>query len=131
MVPGYEITKDPKVTVKKGSEACWLFVKVEKENNFDNYMTYEIAESWTAGDGTNIPSDVIYRRVETNGIGTAYSILKGDKVIVKGEVTKVMMTTAETSKPTLSFTAYACQLMKNNTEEFIADEAWQQVAPKN
>ena len=30
MVPGQTITKDPKVTVKDGSEACWLFVKVEE-----------------------------------------------------------------------------------------------------
>ena len=28
MVPGQTIAKDPKVTVKAGSEACWLFVKI-------------------------------------------------------------------------------------------------------
>ena len=29
MVPGNSISKDPSVTVESGSEACWLFVKVE------------------------------------------------------------------------------------------------------
>ena len=47
MVPGRTITKDPKVTVKEGSEACWLFVKVVKSGNFDSFMTFEIANGWT------------------------------------------------------------------------------------
>ena len=32
ITPGVDIKKDPKVTVEANSEACWLFVKVEKEN---------------------------------------------------------------------------------------------------
>ena len=32
IIPGVNIDKNPKVTVKGGSEACWLFVKVEEEN---------------------------------------------------------------------------------------------------
>ena len=35
MVPGNEIDKDPTVTVEAGSEACWLFVKIEKSDKFD------------------------------------------------------------------------------------------------
>ena len=48
MVPGNTIDKDPKVTVKANSEECWLFVKVEKSDNFDKFMTYGIADGWTA-----------------------------------------------------------------------------------
>ena len=33
LIPGHTYTKDPTVTVKKGSEACWLFVKVDPANN--------------------------------------------------------------------------------------------------
>ena len=44
MIPGWNIEKDPKVTVKTGSEACYLFVKLEKSTNFDTFMTYEMAE---------------------------------------------------------------------------------------
>ena len=36
MVPGNTIQKNPKVTVKTGSEACWLFVKIEKQNKIDD-----------------------------------------------------------------------------------------------
>lgn len=34
VIPGTVIEKDPKVTVKAGSEACWLFVKVEESGTF-------------------------------------------------------------------------------------------------
>ena len=39
MVPGNTIDKDPKVTVKANSEACWLFVKIEESANLDDYIT--------------------------------------------------------------------------------------------
>ena len=34
IIPGVDIAKDPKVTVKANSEACWLFVKVEETGTF-------------------------------------------------------------------------------------------------
>ena len=34
IIPGVNIEKDPKVTVKANSEACWLFVKVEEAGTF-------------------------------------------------------------------------------------------------
>ncbi len=126
MVPGYDIAKDPKASVTAGSEAAWLFVKVEKSANFDQYMTYEMADGWT-----EVESGVYARKVETANIGTAYSVLKGDKVTVLGTVTKAMMETAKTNQPTLTFTAYASQLMKNATTEFTAAEAWANVQPAN
>ena len=125
MIPGYTIDKDPKVTVKAGSEKCYLFVKVAESDNFDTFMTYDMADGWTALDGVN---GVYYRVVDTADMGTAYSVLANDKVTVRGDVTKTMLKdlTADT-QPTLTFTAYACQYMKNNTEYFTAIEAWNNV----
>ena len=127
MVPGYTIHKDPKTTVVKGSEECYLFVKVEKSANFDSYMTYEMADGWTALEGVE---GVYYREVKTADMGTEFSVLKDDQVTVKGEVTKEMMAEAENNQPTLTITAYASQLYKNNTDTFTAAEAWANV-PKN
>ncbi len=124
MIPGYDIAKDPKASITTGSEAGWLFVKVEKYADFDQYMTYEIADGWT-----EVEIGVYARKVATADIGTAYSVLKDDKVTVKGEVTKAMMEMAKTRQPTLTFTAYASQLMKNATTEFTAAEAWANVKP--
>ena len=127
MVPGYDIHKDPKAKVLAGSEECFLFVKLEKSQNFDTFLTYEMAEGWTL-----VPSEtnVYFRKVLTADIGTAYSVLKGDQVTVKGEVTKAMMDglTTETL-PKLTVTAYASQLHKNATTEFTAAEAWANVTP--
>lgn len=121
MVPGYDIDKNPKATVVTGSEECWLFVKVVKSDNFDSYLTYDIADGWTLVGGT---TNVYARKVESSGINTPYSVLKGDKVTVKGTVTSEMMTAAANNQPTLTVTAYASQLHKNATEEFTAAEAW-------
>lgn len=127
MIPGYTIPKDPKATVGTGSEECWLFVEVEESANFDDYMTYDMADGWTLVDGM---TNVYARKVETKDIGTAYSVLKNDQVTVKNTVSKKMMDDIESekvAKPTLKFTAYASQLHKNATTEFTAVEAWANV----
>ena len=129
MIPGYTIRKDPQATVLTGSEECYLFVKLDKSTNFETYLTYEMDEGWTlVPDETN----VYYRKVQTADIGTAYSVLKGDKVTVKGEVTKAMMDDLTTETlPKLTVTAYASQLHENATTEFDAAEAWANVNPTN
>ena len=76
MVPGYDIHKDPKAKVLAGSEECFLFVKLEKSQNFDTFLTYEMAEGWTL-----VPSEtnVYFRKVLTADIGTAYSVRMGER----------------------------------------------------
>ena len=118
MVPGNKITKDPKVTVKANSEACWLFVKVEKSDNFDSFMEYEIADGWTKLDGVD---GVYYREVASPTDDTVFDVLKDNSVIVKTTVTKEQFNSlTSTTMPTLTFTAYACQ--KDNVS--TATQAW-------
>ncbi len=131
MIPGWTITKDPKVTVETGSEPCWLFVKLEESENFKDYMTFTVDESWTQGNGVDIPANVWYREIDTAGkMGVPYSVLKDNQVAVKDTVTKDDMEVIEQNNPTLTVTAYASQLYKNNTEKFSPAEAWNNV-PKN
>lgn len=118
MVPGNTISKDPKVTVKANSEACWLFVKVEKSANFDSFMTYDMADGWT-----ELPSvtGVYYREVAATTAATDFSVLKGDSVSVKDTVTKADLNAlTQNTFPTLTFTAYAVQ--KDNVDD--AATAW-------
>ena len=133
MIPGYTISKNPKATVLTGSEECYLFVKLAKSANFDTYLEYVIADGWTKLDGDGVTDTVYYRVVDgtTNQIGTAYSVLKGDQVTVKGSVTKEQMNALDAegaAKPTLTITAYASQLHKNATENFTAADAWSNIA---
>ena len=117
MVPGNTIAKDPKVTVKDGSEACWLFVKVEKSTNFDQYLSYEMAVGWTALPGVE---GVYYREVSATTADTDFAVLKDNQVKVLDTVTKTMLEAAKTDAPTLTFTAYAVQ--KDNVTSVT--DAW-------
>lgn len=130
MVPGIELVKDPTVTVKAGSEACWLFVKVDKSVNFDGFMTFEMADGWIALSGH---AGVYYRNVDATNADTGFDVLKDNKVTVRDTVTKTMLEgvknaedgTPNENAPTLTFTAYAVQ--KDGIND--ATTAWGKVTP--
>ena len=123
IIPGVNISKDPKVTVKAGSEACWLFVKVAEEGTFvANKVTYSIADGWTQGDGTDIPANVYYREVNAVTADTDFYVLKDNMVTVSEELTKAEVN-GITTQPTLTFTAYAVQKDGIGT----AADAWDKV----
>lgn len=121
MVPGNTIAKDPTVTVKANSEACWLFVKVTESTDLKDFITYAIAEGWTALPGVD---GVYYREVPTSAADQTFSVLAGDAVTVKSDVTRTMLETAKTDAPTLTFKAYAIQKDHFAT----ADAAWAEVS---
>lgn len=121
MVPGNTIAKDPTVTVKANSEACWLFVKVTESTDLKDFITYAIAEGWTALPGVD---GVYYREVPASAADQTFSVLAGDAVTVKSDVTRTMLETAKTDAPTLTFQAYAIQKDHFTT----ADAAWAEVS---
>ncbi|MCI6999232.1 MAG: hypothetical protein MR888_01850 [Clostridiales bacterium] len=135
MVPGFDITKDPKVTVKSGSEDCYLFVKLDKSRNYDSFLTLTVADGWTPltedKDGNAITDLIYYREVSAISSDKQFSVLKDDKVTVKETVTKLAMNALDTTTyPTLTVTAYASQLYKSNStaagavNKFTPAEAW-------
>lgn len=127
MVPGHTIFKDPKVSVDAGSEDCYLFVKVEESENFDDFMTYETAADWTKLENE---TGVYYRVVKNSDTPREFYVLADNQVTVKGEVTKEMLNDlTEGTYPTLTFTAYAVQYMKDDKTNFEPAEAWAQVKP--
>ena len=137
MVPGWTIPKDPTVTVLANSEPCYLFVQVEKSENFDTYMSYAIDTGWTQGKETDgVPTTVYYRKVDTSDAEQPFTILAAgtytdpdytwaaNHLLVKPEITAAQMK-AVTAKPSISFTAYAVQYYKNHRDEFAPGEAWE------
>ena len=128
MIPGTSYDKNPVVTVKAGSEDCWLFVKFEENNGADTYLNYTstlTAENgWTQGDGTIIPANVWYRVVTASNNDQSWHLLDGDTVQVDGTaVTKENMNTAAAAE--LVYTAYACQ--KDNVDTAV--DAWTKLNP--
>ena len=150
MIPGWTIPKDPQAWITSGSEVAYLFVEIQESENFDDFMTYAIAEGWTLLTGvTGLDESkteegkidtatndtyVIYREVAAGATATAmdqdnaFQILANDQVAVLDTVKKENMP-ATGYEPTLTFTAYASQLKKNNTTAFTAAEAWNNVKP--
>lgn len=106
MTPGVTVAKDPTVTVLGNSENCWLFVKVEKENDFDTFCTYEIQDGWTALEGQ---AGVFYQMVEKSSANQPFPVLKNDSVLIRDTLTEEQLN-GVTVNPTLTVTAYAAQI---------------------
>lgn len=118
VMPGVNYTVDPKVIVNGGSEACWLFVKIDKlpvaaaqpsEQSeepeqteqttdeivvaFDTYMKFDVADGWALVPGE---TNVYYREVgvvpatdaEGNTNSESFDILKDNKVTAIKTCTK-------------------------------------------
>ena len=106
LIPGAKLPKDPKIVVHSGSAACFVFVKIEKTSNFDNYVSYTIQDGWT-----ELESGVYYRSFEATSGSVTYSVLSGDTVTVNSMLTDADMSAlkASGSYPELKFVAYAVQ----------------------
>lgn len=121
LIPGTEYYKDPTVTVKKDSEACYLFVKLEASNNITNYLTFtnnlNNKNEWSKLDNV---ANVYYRTVSSSDTADqSFALIKDNKVTVNtalGSDNNAMPDTA----PTLAYTAYAIQQSGFNT----ASNAW-------
>ena len=68
-------------------------------------MTYDMATGWT-----KLEEGVFYRQVAASAADQDFAVLANDTVSVKSDVTKAMMDgLTDATRPTLTFTAYACQ----------------------
>lgn len=143
MVPGWTYDKNPKVTVAANSEPCYVFLKVEKSNDLDDFLAYTFDNTtWNKVPGvanvyyteyTTSTSDMIYNILlagkyesESTGVTIDYA---ADKVVVKPEVTKDMMDDLKEAgdELTFKFTAAAVQYYKTNGEAFGVTEAYKLV----
>lgn len=83
-VPGLTIPKDPTVTVKGGSAACWLFVKIATRGNHfsgndtDPIVKWTMADGWEQVDSGN--SYFWYRKVEAVDKDTDIPVFKDNSV---------------------------------------------------
>ncbi|MBQ4082277.1 MAG: hypothetical protein IJC55_03165 [Clostridia bacterium] len=117
LVPGTDVPKDPRVTVGKGSEECWLFVRVVGDSALDSVVTYAVDDGWTLVDGEE---DVYWRKVSAVTEEKSYAILKNDRFSVESTATEEMLLSLGNGQK-LTFRAYAVQ-----TEGMSAPEmAWQ------
>lgn len=132
LVPGNTYSKDPKVTVKAGSEPCWLFIKVTDTNNTiqeltGNVLTYSVdTTTWTAVDGH---TGFYYKKIETaTTSNTPYNVLTGKTgyadgyVTVNSDLTKAMEEKMKTDGTTPTITVMAAAVQLDNVADVAA--AW-------
>ena len=124
MTPGKVIEKDPKISVLADSEDCWLFVKIDESSDkaLSDYIEYAIADGWTA---LQEAPGVYFRAVDSSSEAQTFSVLKDDKVTVKGSVTLEMLQALDSSNyPKMTFTGYAVQRDMSIDAIDSAAEAW-------
>ena len=142
-VPGQTLLKDPKVTVKAGSEASYLFLRVQEANNSitvdgdtaNPIIVWDVIEDGTnewipvtghdgywyreVADLSNAADDVRFW-VLTPGAddGDASTLEQNGHVTISEDVTKAMVSGINAAAPTLTFTAAAVQ--KDNVADVAA-----------
>ena len=140
MEPSITKKKDPKVTVAKGSESCYLFVKAVEANNeydfdkdgtVDKYILWDVRSDWTKLDGED---NVWYRTVtQDDKKDQVFYILTGTTTYENGsfstneKVTVDGMKAAAGNEPSLTFKAYAVQQAGIDS----AAEAWAKVPTRD
>lgn len=122
LIPGKNMPKDPFVTVKAGSEKCWLFVRIDEANlalnSTENAVKYSLDDdAWNTltlsgyADGVR----VYYRIVDANASDQKLYVLGKDGLCTddthgNGCVTiNADITSSFQSTPVLKFTAAAIQ----------------------
>lgn len=120
--PGKDIVKDPLVTVLSGSKDCFVFVRLEEKNAFASFLSYEIADGWTAL-GTSYPG--VYYRKYTASAQAEYPVLKDNKVHCLDSVTKEQLgVLTPATYPQLVIYAYAVQRDEAIDAISSAEKAW-------
>lgn len=128
LIPGTTYKKNPVVTVSADSEECYLYVKREKINNPDAYLTYTdnlLSNDWTSLDGVE---NVFYRVVGKGDSVKSWNLLNNNEVKVKDTLGNDHLkdmynsdgTVNTANLPQLKYTAYAIQTANTGS----AKEAW-------
>lgn len=146
LIPGTSYAKDPKVTIKANSVACYLFVRFDEVNDPENYLDYIstlTTNGWTkltgAKDTEGNDVNVWYRDVGSDTNDQSWELLakldaetSNNTVKVKETVVKAGTDTTNTknvampaaeNQPQLVYRAAAVQ--KDN---LTVPAAWNQVA---
>ena len=121
MMPGATIDPNREVTVIGGSEKCYLFIEMSRENDFDTYLTYTMANDWVK---LNDDGNVYYRVVDASDDNQTFDVFTN--FTARPECTKAQYDAiAAGSEPNIKLTAYAVQF------DYIADvnAAWNVVNP--
>ena len=125
LVPGRTYKKDPTIHVTEGSEACYLFVRIE--NNISGVVTGSVADQLNANGWKPLTGNVSYYDdvVDASGEEADVNVAVFESFTVKADATNEQI--AACNGQTIKVTAYAVQ-----SHGFAdADDAWSAGAFEN
>ena len=119
VVPGDELDKDPVVTVKKGSEKCFVYVLIT--NQLGSAATYNITNEWVKIGEDNNTNTILYRYTANavDASKTEEDLAVFSKLKFSGDLTVDKVAALEGK--TVVIKAYAHQ--SDNTTIDVADDA--------
>ena len=106
LLPGATVNKDPLVTVLKGSEESYVYVKLDRSGDLDSLVNYQLEDGWHLLGGYD---GVYYRQVEYAAVNMKYSVFKNNEMTVKDDITKERMAQIDEESCAMVVTAYAIQ----------------------
>lgn len=120
LMPGVTYTKDPTIHIEAGSEACWLFVKIENGisaiESTDKSIASQMAANWTVID----EAKGIYKyNTKVAKSNTQTDIIVFSTFTVKDSATSTELEAVKNN--TIQVTAYAVQADGLDS----AEKAWQ------
>lgn len=124
LIPGHAYIKDPTVHVQPGSEASWIFVKIDNLDLFEDALNEKtIKQQITDNDWTELEGvdGVYYKSVEKNDSSSAKDYKVFASFTIMGDIIDEAYAALDGKK--LTITAYAIQ--RNG---FVtAEAAWAQL----
>lgn len=121
LIPGATLMDDTKAIVRANSEDCWLFIKIDKSELFDSYITLTVEEGWIPLNGS---TDIYYRAVSSSAEDQTFFVPKDNEITVRSDRSIADYANLNSSNyPTVRFTAYAVQKLGFSTAEAAWAEA--------
>lgn len=106
LIPGATAERSSVVTVVKGSEDCYVYVKLEQPSELSEYISYELEEGWINLGGID---GVYYREVAQSPVNQKYHVFKDDEISINTTLTKEKAAEIYDYVYVMNVTAYAIQ----------------------
>ena len=145
VIPGVDITKDPKVSFSGHNVDAYVFLKIQADGwnvnsdadyfsqyflDSEGYLEWYLAEGWEYY-GEVERAQIYCRKVSANEKLDNVSVIKDDKITVSSKITKENL--KDYTLPKLTFTAYAIQASGYDAalkEEYeLRNAAWAALNP--
>lgn len=123
IIPGGDIVLEnaPAVHLDKDSSPCYIFITIDRSDNFDNYLYFSLADGWYKYPDAEGVFFRINEEKITSDEGETYQVFRDNTLQVYRHLTRMDIATLGEDKATISVSATA--IMKDATVDTAA-AAW-------